>query len=62
MAAQCINICLIPPLINKKNKALYLVFLKHAQVNLEYGHLTYFLAKSILNMQYKVYDRKYENK
>lgn len=62
MAAQCIHIGLIPPLINKKNKALYLVFLKHAQVNSEYGHLTYFLAKSILAMHYKVYGRKYENK
>lgn len=57
MAAQCIHIGLIPPLINKKNKALYLVFLKHAQVNSEYGHLTYFLAKSILDIHYKVYGR-----
>jgi Fic family protein len=57
MAAQCIHIGLIPPLINKKNKALYLVFLKHAQVNSEYGHLTYFLAKSILDMHYKVYGK-----
>lgn len=54
MAAQCIKIGLIPPLINKKNKALYLVFLKHAQIKSEYGHLTYFLAKSILDMHIKV--------
>lgn len=58
MSSQCIHIGLIPPLINKKNKALYLVFLKHAQINSEYGHLTYFLAKSILDMQYKVYGRR----
>ena len=57
MAAQCIQIGLVPPLINKKNKALYLVFLKHAQIHSEYGHLTYFLAKSILDMHYKVYGR-----
>lgn len=65
MAAQCIHIGLIPPLINKKNKALYLVFLKHAQVNSEYGHLAYFLAKSILDMHNKVYGNnkrgQYEN-
>lgn len=61
MTAQCINIGLIPPLINKKNKALYLVFLKHAQINSEYGHLTYFLAKSILDTHCKVCGRKYKN-
>lgn len=55
MAAQCIKIGYIPPLINKKNKALYLVFLKHAQVNSEYGHLAYFLGNSILNMHKKVF-------
>ena len=55
MAAQCIKIGYIPPLINKKNKALYLVFLKHAQVNSEYGHLSYFLGNSILNMHKKVF-------
>ena len=57
MAAQCIQLGLVPPLINKKNKALYLVFLKHAQIHSEYGHLTYFLAKSILDMHCKVYRR-----
>ncbi|MFX4240196.1 Fic family protein [Aliarcobacter butzleri] len=55
MYSQCIKAGFIPPLINKENKALYLVFLKHAQVNSEYGHLTYFLASSILNMHKKVF-------
>ena len=54
VSSQCIKIGLIPPLINKKNKALYLVFLKHAQTKSEYGHLSYFFAKSILDMHYKV--------
>lgn len=58
IAAQCIKLGLIPPMINKKNKALYLVFLKHAQIKSEYGHLTYFLAKSILDMHYKVNSNK----
>lgn len=54
MVAQCIKIGFIPPLINKKNKALYLVFLKHAQLKSEYGYLAYFIAKSILDMHHKV--------
>lgn len=61
MAAQCIKAGFIPPLINKKNKALYLVFLKHSQVNLQYGHLTYFLANSILDMHKKVFKKPIKN-
>jgi len=50
---QCIKAGLIPPLINNSNKALYYVFLKHAQVNNEYSYLKYFLATAILETHRK---------
>ncbi len=53
MTMHCIYAGYIPPLINKSNKALYYVFLKHAQINNEYGHLSYFIGQSILSMHNK---------
>jgi Fic family protein len=50
---QAIKSGYIPPLINNSNKALYYVFLKHAQVDNEYGYLSYFIGKSILAMHKK---------
>jgi Fic family protein len=50
---QCIKAGLVPPLINNSNKALYYVFLKHAQVNNEYSYLKYFLATTILETHKK---------
>jgi len=50
---QCIKAGLLPPLINNSNKALYYVFLKHAQVNNEYSYLKYFLATAILETHKK---------
>jgi len=55
MAYQCIKAGFIPPLINNSNKALYYVFLKHAQVNNEYGYLSYFIGMSILSMHKKFF-------
>ncbi|MEA3498751.1 MAG: Fic family protein [Campylobacterota bacterium] len=54
-AYHCIKSGYIPPLINNSNKALYYVFLKHAQVNNEYGYLSYFIGTSILNMHKKFF-------
>jgi len=53
VAFQCIKAGYIPPLINNSNKALYYVFLKHAQVNNEYAYLKYFLANAILETHKK---------
>lgn len=53
MTIHCINTGYIPPLINKSNKALYYVFLNHAQLHNEYAHLSYFIGKSILAMHKK---------
>ena len=50
---QCIKAGLLPPLINNSNKALYYVFLKHAQINNEYSYLKYFLATAILETHKK---------
>jgi DNA-binding XRE family transcriptional regulator len=45
----------IPPLIDKNNKALYYVVLKHAQVEGEHSYLSYFIAQSILAMHRKFF-------
>ena len=58
IAAHSIIAGYIPPLINKQNKALYLVFLKHAQVRSEYDYLAYFIGRSILEMHTKFFKRK----
>ncbi len=55
MAIHSIQAGFIPPLINKNNKALYYVFLKHSQVTSEYGYLSYFIAQSILSMHRKFF-------
>ena len=53
MTIHCISTGYIPPLINKSNKALYYVFLNHAQLHNEYAHLSYFIGQSILAMHKK---------
>lgn len=53
MTIHCIEAGYIPPLINKSNKALYYVFLNHAQLHNEYAHLSYFIGQSILVMHKK---------
>ena len=53
MALHAIFASYIPPLINKSNKALYYVFLKHAQTTNEYSYLAYFIGKSIIAMNKK---------
>ena len=57
MALHAIFASYIPPLINKSNKALYYVFLKHAQITNEYSYLAYFIGKSIIAMN-KKFNRK----
>lgn len=59
MTIHCIYAGYIPPLINKSNKALYYVFLNHAQINNEYGHLSYFIGQSILAMHKKFIKRSF---
>lgn len=53
MTIHCIRAGYIPPLINKSNKALYYVFLNHAQLHNEYAYLSYFIGQSILAMHKK---------
>lgn len=57
MAIHCIEVGFIPPLINKENKALYYVFLKHAQINNDYSYLSYFIGQSILSMHHKFFKK-----
>ncbi len=55
MSIHAIQVGFIPPLIDKNNKALYYVVLKHAQVHGEYSYLSYFIAQSILLMHRKFF-------
>ncbi len=55
MSIHSIHAGFIPPLIDKNNKALYYVVLKHAQVHGEHSYLSYFIAQSILAMHKKFF-------
>lgn len=55
MSIHAIQSGFIPPLIDKNNKALYYVVLKHAQVHGEHSYLSYFIAQSILMMHRKFF-------
>jgi len=55
MSIHAIQAGFIPPLIDKNNKALYYVVLKHAQVDGEHSYLSYFIAQSILAMHRKFF-------
>jgi len=55
MSIHSIHAGFIPPLIDKNNKALYYVVLKHAQVHGEHSYLSYFIAQSILAMHRKFF-------
>ncbi len=55
MSIHAIQAGFIPPLIDKNNKALYYVVLKHAQVEGEHSYLSYFIAQSILAMHRKFF-------
>jgi Fic family protein len=55
MSIHSIDAGFIPPLIDKSNKALYYVVLKHAQVTGEHSYLSYFIAQSILSMHKKFF-------
>ncbi len=55
MSIHAIQAGFIPPYIDNKNKALYYVVLKHAQVHGEGSYLSYFIAKSILRMHDKFF-------
>ena len=55
MSVHSIQAGFIPPLIDKRNKALYYVVLKHAQVTSEHSYLSYFIAQSILSMHRKFF-------
>ena len=55
MSIHAMQAGFIPPLIDKNNKALYYVVLKHAQVHGEHSYLSYFIAQSILAMHRKFF-------
>jgi len=55
MSYHAIQAGFIPPLIDKNNKALYYVVLKHAQVEGEHSYLSFFIAQSILAMHKKFF-------
>jgi len=55
MSVHAIQTGYIPPLIDKNNKALYYVVLKHAQVTGEHSYLSYFIAQSVLAMHRKFF-------
>ncbi|OIP48087.1 MAG: hypothetical protein AUK28_05300 [Desulfobacterales bacterium CG2_30_60_27] len=58
MAAQCLTIGLIPPLINKANKALYYVVLEYAQKTGNENPLALFLGDAILALHGKLHPRR----
>lgn len=55
MSHHAIQAGFLPPLIDKNNKALYYVVLKHAQVHGEHSYLSYFIAQSMLAMHRKFF-------